>query len=220
MLISEECGKAIPKAAYTALRKKGIRTIDDLQNFTKDEIAILYGISQGTMRSLEEAMEKSGAKWAAEVKPSQAAKLLEEKKAEPNSYKPLEQFDHKQTKWEGLWWHPETNSFGSAAINFKQLRDFKGTARLYVRKNRWYNGGENGRPNYVFSFRDASAMNEIELMVEDMDGFPTKSGGHYFDEKGERLYTAEDARKIINGVVADVEYGIHDPYDLLPEDYA
>lgn len=43
--------------------------------------------------------------------------------------------------------------------------------------------------------------------------------GFYKDENDERLYTRNEVRKIINGTVSDVEYGIHDPYDILPEDF-
>lgn len=50
-------------------------------------------------------------------------------------------------------------------------------------------------------------------------GQPYKKNGIYYAEDGERLFTQEDARAIINGTVADVEYGIHDPYDILPEDF-
>lgn len=34
-----------------------------------------------------------------------------------------------------------------------------------------------------------------------------------------RLYTEDDVRRIINGTVAAVEYGTHDPYDILPSDF-
>lgn len=39
------------------------------------------------------------------------------------------------------------------------------------------------------------------------------------EKEGKRLYTEAEVRKIINGTVADVEFGIHDPYDILPEDF-
>ena len=41
----------------------------------------------------------------------------------------------------------------------------------------------------------------------------------YKDENGNRLFTYEEVRKIINGTVEDVKYGITDPYDIIPEDY-
>ena len=43
--------------------------------------------------------------------------------------------------------------------------------------------------------------------------------GCYYAGTGERLYTREEVRTIINGTVRDVESGIHDPYDILPEDF-
>ena len=51
------------------------------------------------------------------------------------------------------------------------------------------------------------------------DKKPYKENGIYYTEDGERLYTGDEVRRIINGTVSDVEYGIHDPYDILPEDF-
>lgn len=69
----------------------------------------------------------------------------------------LEPFDKKQTNWEGLWYHPEYSGYSSACISLANLRKFKGNVRLYVRKNKFYNNGENGRPNYHFCLKDADA---------------------------------------------------------------
>ena len=69
----------------------------------------------------------------------------------------LETIDGKTTNWCGLWWHPEYNGFSSESINLAQLKQFKGTVRLYVRKNKYFNGGQNGRPNYTFCLRDAQS---------------------------------------------------------------
>ena len=81
----------------------------------------------------------------------------------------LESFDNKQTKWEGLWWHPEYNGFSSTVIDLSVVRKFKGKVRLYVRKNKFYNGGENGRPNYCFSLKDADSevFNTLEVVEDD-----------------------------------------------------
>ena len=117
-------------------------------------------------------------------------------------FKPIE---GKSTQWEGLWWHSEYNGFSSAAISLTDLRQFKGNVRLYVRKNKLYTK-DSDRPNYCFCLKDANAKIFHMLDVQD-------------DDTEERLYTREEVRKIINGVVADVKYGITDPYDLLPEDY-
>ena len=69
----------------------------------------------------------------------------------------LKTFENKQTSWEGLWYHPETGGFSSSVINLAKLKEFKGNVRVYVRKNKFYNNGENGRPNYVFSIKDANS---------------------------------------------------------------
>ena len=50
---------------------------------------------------------------------------------------------------------------------------------------------------------------EVIINYLDLAGLKTKA--QYMPE--------EEVRKIINGTVADVEYGIHDPYDILPEDF-
>lgn len=124
----------------------------------------------------------------------------------------LEVFDNRQTNWEGLWWHSEYNGFSSACIDLSALKRFKGKVRLYVRKNKLFNRGENGRPNYHFCLKDANAEVFHILEVEEDDDTPR-------DKDGNRLYTEEEVRKIINGVMRDTQYGFSDPYDLLPSDY-
>jgi hypothetical protein len=135
----------------------------------------------------------------------------------------MEVINGKQTNWGGLWWHPENGYFSSQVLSLAELRKFKGQVRLYVKKNRYFNRGQNGRPNYVFSFRDAKSDNCKEMAVEGIDNSdgeaPYCEDGVYYTENGERLYTSEDVRAIINGTVRDVESGIHDPYDILPEDF-
>lgn len=122
----------------------------------------------------------------------------------------LEPFDNKQTNWEGLWWHSEYNGFSSAAINLSALRKFKGTVRLYVRKNKYYNNGENGRPNYHFCLKDAQAdmFRTIEI-EEEADNIPK-------DKDGNRLYTEEEVYTIIHGMESD--YGLSWGNNLI-EDY-
>jgi len=78
----------------------------------------------------------------------------------------LEVIDGKQTNWAGLWWHPEYAGFSSDALSLSELRKFKGNVRLYMRKNRFYNNGENGRPNYKFCLKDANSKTFYPLEVE------------------------------------------------------
>ena len=86
----------------------------------------------------------------------------------------LEPIDGKQTIWDGLWWHPEYNGFSSRVISLADLKKFKGAVRLYVRKNRFYNNGENGRPNYLFCLKDANADVFRTLEVEEDDSLSGK----------------------------------------------
>lgn len=111
----------------------------------------------------------------------------------------LEPIEGKQTKWQGLWWHPEYNGFSSTVLSLSDIRKFKGNVRLYVRKNKYYNGGENGRPNYCFTIKDADAEVFNLLEVEDDDFV-------YRDKDGNRLYTEEEVWRVIHGM--EVEHGL------------
>lgn len=82
----------------------------------------------------------------------------------------MQTFDKKQTDWQGLWWHPEYANFSSAALSFAQLRKFKGRVRMIVRKNKFYNSGQNNRPNYLFCLADSAAEDGVDLKVVDMPG--------------------------------------------------
>ena len=115
----------------------------------------------------------------------------------------MEVFDGKQTRWEGLWWHPEYNGFSSSAISLSDLRKFKGNVRLYVRKNKFYHNGENGRPNYCFSIKSADSPTFKTLEVEED--------------------TAVDHDKIINELAEILRQGNNNGYGMpvLPsESYA
>lgn len=140
----------------------------------------------------------------------------------------LEPIEGKSTSWEGLWWHPEYNGFSSSVIDLADLRKFKGKVRLYVRKNRFFNRGENNRPNYLFCLRDADS--EVFKLLEVIDDEDCEDedwqerhaqleGEVWYTGSGDRLYTRDEVRKIINGTFDDVCYGFSDPYDILPEDF-
>lgn len=122
----------------------------------------------------------------------------------------METMGEKQTKWEGLWWNPKYNGFSSSAISLAELRKFKGKVRLYVRKNKFYNNGENGRPNYHFCFKDVDSETFHILEIEDECVLK--------DRYGKRLYTEREVRDIINGTASDIRYGL-DEYDILPKDF-
>lgn len=113
----------------------------------------------------------------------------------------LEPIEGKQTKWEGLWWHPEYNGFSSAAFSIADLRKFKGNVRLYVRKNKLYNGGENGRPNYCFTLKDANAEIFKSIEVEECES--------------ERLYTEGEVYQVIHGM--EREYGLEYGNNLISD---
>lgn len=125
----------------------------------------------------------------------------------------LEPFNGQQTNWEGLWYNHSYNGFSSAVFSLADLRKFKGNVRLFVRKNKFYNNGENGRPNYVFCIKDADSntFREIEVIDdEDSEGEETSC------KDCARKYTYDEVMRVIDGVIDDVKRGYT---DLLPEDY-
>lgn len=79
----------------------------------------------------------------------------------------LEPFDQKRTTWQGLWYHKHNYCFTSASINLSDLKKYKGCVRLVVRKNRYFNDGQNDRPNYVFMLVDSKAERFRDLEVVD-----------------------------------------------------
>ena len=113
----------------------------------------------------------------------------------------LEPFETKMTKWLGLWWHPEINAFTSEVLSLSDIRKFKGNVRLQVRKNKFYNNGENGRPNYCFTIRDAKSevFQELEVVDDEQPDYQT-------DKDGNRLYTEDEMWRVIHGM--EIEHGL------------
>ena len=133
----------------------------------------------------------------------------------------MEVIDGKQTTWGGLWWHPESMCFTSQVIGLSELRKFKGHVRVIVKKNRFYNNGENNKPNYVFLLRDAKSDDPMKLEIEDMDLKKNPyidEDGVYRTEDGERLYTEEDVQRAINRAVEDGHCGYYSD-DVIVSDY-
>ena len=85
----------------------------------------------------------------------------------------LEAIDYKRTNYGGLWWHPEYNAYSSQALSLAELRKFKGSVRLIVRKNKYFNNGQNSRPNYQFCLVDAKSDKDFLLDVQKESKFMT-----------------------------------------------
>lgn len=68
----------------------------------------------------------------------------------------MDTYSKKQTNWEGLWHRNGVSGFCSRVIDASELKKFNGSVRIYVRKNKYYNNGKNGRPNYVFCIAEAN----------------------------------------------------------------
>lgn len=132
----------------------------------------------------------------------------------------LNKFEGKETKWEGLWYNPEWHSYSSAVINLSALKEFKGQVRLVVRKNRFYNKGENNRPNYIFSIKDSqlSEFKDIEVKEAEENRKPyyDEREDAYYTEDGERLFTKSEVIKVMDGANYD---GLRGYDDILVSDY-
>lgn len=87
----------------------------------------------------------------------------------------LNPIDGQRTDWQGLWYHPENGCFTSCTFSLADLRKFKGRVKIIVKKNKYYNKGMNGRPNYVFMICDSQNKKYLPLTLieeedEDNDG--------------------------------------------------
>ena len=121
------------------------------------------------------------------------------------------------TKWMGLW-AQERQAFYAGQIIKKT--DIPAHTRIVLRFNKFYEKDSN-RPRFVYCFADSEGYADKCVPIEQEENRPyIGDDGNYYTADGGRLYTREDARAIINGTVADVRYGITDPYDILPEDFA
>lgn len=119
------------------------------------------------------------------------------------------------TKWQGLWAQERQGFYAGQVIKKTDIPKY---TRLVMRYNKFYDKDSN-RPRFVYCFADSEGYEDRCIQVELDNGKPYKDGETYYTEDGDRLYTKDEVRKIINGTVSDVEYGIHDPYDILPEDF-
>lgn len=130
--------------------------------------------------------------------------------------KKLEVFDRKQTDWGGLWYHAEFGGFSSQTISLAKLREFKGTVRLYVKKNQFYKQGSD-RPNYTFCIKDADSENFKTLDVSDEIEYAKRDeDGIWRTSDGERLYTRSEALNAIDEAIEDTRYT---SYDDMSADY-
>lgn len=126
-----------------------------------------------------------------------------------------------KTKWLGLWKQEREGFYAGQVIKKSEIPKY---TRIVLRYNKWYEKDGN-KPRFIFSFADSEGYEKlcipIEIANEDMETVFCKkdADGRYYDENGERLFTREEARKIINGTYADCAYGFSDTYDTLPEDF-
>ena len=115
----------------------------------------------------------------------------------------------------GLWSQDRQAFYAGQVIKKADIPKY---TRLVLRYNKYYEKGGK-RPRFIYCFADSEGYESRCVPVEVAERQPYKEDGTYYTEDGERLFTRDEARAIINGTVSDVGYGIHDPYDILPEDF-
>ena len=111
----------------------------------------------------------------------------------------LESFKSKDkttTAWEGLWWHPENGYFSSKAFDLTGLKQLKGSLKIFVKKNKYYNNGKNGRPNYLFSITASNSGEISDTRAEES-----------CLNAAERMFTYDEVQEIIDKVVHDIGRG-------------
>ena len=122
----------------------------------------------------------------------------------------LKVIENQRTDWGGLWYNAGNHSYSSEAINLAELRKFKGTVRIYMKKNRYYDK-ELNRPNYVFTIASVKSDRFTDLSVVDDDY------GHYLYVSDETLgegvdlddeyVRLEDAIDVAQGLIDDCAFG-------------
>lgn len=124
------------------------------------------------------------------------------------------------TKWQGLWMQERQGFYAGQVIKKADIPKY---TRIVLRYNKFYKKDGN-RPRFVYCFADSEGYESKCIPIEVEAGGKSNiaykhDDGNYYTVDGERLYTEENARAIINGTFNDVQNGISDPYDILPEDY-
>ena len=107
------------------------------------------------------------------------------------------------TKWLGLWSQERAGFYAGQVIKKADIPKY---TRIVLRYNKFYEKDSN-RPRFVYCFADSEGYADKCIQMD------------YEEEYADRLYTREEVRKIINGTVDAVKYGVDDPLDILPEDF-
>lgn len=111
----------------------------------------------------------------------------------------LESFKSKDkttTAWEGLWWHPENGCFSSKTFDLTGLKQLKGSLKIFIKKNKYYNNGKNGRPNYLFSITASNSGEISDTRAEESCLNAT-----------ERMFTYDEVQEIVDRIVHDIGRG-------------
>ncbi len=132
----------------------------------------------------------------------------------------LESFKGKQTKWEGLWYHPEFKGYSSCSLSLKSLKDLTGNVRLCVFKNKYKKKGDN-RPDLLFMLKSSSSeiFNPLEIEDEDEENYAKQDkDGTWRTSNGEKLFTYDEVEYVKDRAVEDGNDGYY-PEDVRVDDF-
>ncbi len=117
-------------------------------------------------------------------------------------------FADRQTKWEGLWYHPKEHNFTSAAFNLAALKEFKGTCRIRMFKNLYKTKGDN-KPTYLFTIASTTVDPSDARLLEVVSA----------DETPE--YTYGEVRELLQRCIDECERMCRGGFygDTFPEDF-
>ncbi len=123
----------------------------------------------------------------------------------------FEIIEGKQTKWEGLWWHPENQQFTSKPLSPESLSGFRGDIRLIVKKNKYYQSGKNGRPNYNFTIREvAPGKTQNAETKEEHDLTWYQNRVRELEAEISTMYSKDQVQQVINRALEDGKQGFSD----------
>ena len=120
------------------------------------------------------------------------------------------------TKWLGLWSQERQGFYAGQVIKKADIPKY---TRIVLRYNKFYEK-DGMKPRFVYCFADSEGYEDkcIPVEYEEYADRPYEEDGFYYTGNGERLYTGDEVRKIINGTWQDARDG-YDAYDILPEDF-
>lgn len=119
------------------------------------------------------------------------------------------------SKWMGLWAQERQGFYAGQVI---KKTDIPKHTRIVLRYNKFYEK-DSTRPRFVYCFADSEGYEQKCVPIEE-EQRPYYKDGAYYTEGGDRLFTRDECRQMIDGAHSDGYYGrVSDSWDILPEDF-